>query len=323
VERTTAATRTAQTIRQVKNLLRRLQAAGADGRGAPLVIMDAGYSAAALTAALAGQPVHLLIRLPADSVFYADPVSWPGKKGRPGKHGTAITCAGDRQHANPEPDESLALPDTPLYGTVRVTAWHQVHPLIHGDRGYFAGWDGDLPILRGTLLRVTVGHLPDGRAPHKTMWLWHAGPAPLSPDELWRAYLARFDEEHAFKFAKGTLGLTAAKVRTPQQADRWIRLVMAALAQLLLARPLAADLRRPWETRAPSRPPAVPGPGPPRICKHPRPPGHPRPCRQTRQAGPRTPERLHKRASTPLPNPQENRHNGQAQHAKPQVKVKT
>jgi hypothetical protein len=28
------------------------------------------------------------------------------------------------------------------------------------------------------------------------MWLWHAGPGPLSLDELWRAYLARFDEEH-------------------------------------------------------------------------------------------------------------------------------
>ena len=36
---------------------------GQPGRGAPLVILDAGYSAAALTAALAGQPVHLLIRL--------------------------------------------------------------------------------------------------------------------------------------------------------------------------------------------------------------------------------------------------------------------
>ena len=129
-----------------------------------------------------------------------------------------------------------------------------MHPLIHGDRGYFAGWDGELPILRGTVLRVTVERLPDGRAPHKTMWLWHAGPAPLSLDELWRAYLARFDEEHAFKFAKGTLGLTAAKVRTPEQADRWVRLVMAAFAQLLLARPLAADLRRPWETRPPTRP---------------------------------------------------------------------
>jgi hypothetical protein len=50
----------------------------------------------------------------------------------------------------------------------------------------------------------------------------------------------------------GTLGLTAAKVRTPQQADRWVRLVMAAYAQLLIARPLAADLRRPWETRPPA-----------------------------------------------------------------------
>ena len=147
------------------------------------------------------------------------------------------------------------MPDTPLYGTVRVDAWPGVHPLIHGDRGWFAGWDGELPVLRGTLLRVIVEHLPDGRTPHKTMWLWHAGPGPLSLDELWRAYLARFDEEHAFKFAKGTLGLTAAKVRTPQQADRWVRLVMAAYAQLLLARPPAADLRRPWEKHpAPARP---------------------------------------------------------------------
>lgn len=52
VERTTKAARTAQTACQVRNLLRRLGTAGR-GRGAPLVILDAGYSAAALTAALA------------------------------------------------------------------------------------------------------------------------------------------------------------------------------------------------------------------------------------------------------------------------------
>ena len=84
-------------------------------------------------------------------------------------------------------------------------------------------------------------------------------PGPAVPDELWRAYLARFDEEHAFKFAKGTLGLTAAKVRTPAQADRWARLVMAAYAQLLLARPLTADLRRPWEKRPDPTRPLSPG----------------------------------------------------------------
>ena len=128
VERTTAATRTRQTIGQVTSLLRRLHAAGHGGRGAPLVVMDAGYSAAALTAALAGQPVHLLIRLASGSVFYADPVTWPGKHGRPGKHGTPVTCHNDPGQPNPEPDESLMLPGTPRYGTVRVEAWHQVHP---------------------------------------------------------------------------------------------------------------------------------------------------------------------------------------------------
>ena len=115
---------------------------------------------------------------------------------------------------NPEPDEELILPGTPLYGTVRAGAWHGVHPLIHGDRGWFAGRK-NLPVLPGTLIHVTVERLPDGRDPHRAMWLWHAGPGPLSLDELWRAYLARFDIEHAFKLLKGTLGLTAAKVSDP------------------------------------------------------------------------------------------------------------
>jgi hypothetical protein len=133
-----------------------------------------------------------------------------------------------------------------------------VHPLIHGDRGWFAGRK-ELPVLRGTLVHVTVERLPDGRDPHRAMWLWHSGPGPLSLDELWRAYLARFDIEHAFKLLKGTLGLTAAKVRAPEQADRWVRLLMAAHAQLLLARPLAGGLRRPWEKQPDPARPLAPG----------------------------------------------------------------
>src|SRR5262245_52956978 len=39
----------------------------------------------------------------------------------------------------------------------------------------------------------------------------------------------------------------ASKLRTPEQTDRWVRLVMAAFTQLALARDLAADLRRPLE----------------------------------------------------------------------------
>jgi hypothetical protein len=60
--------------------------------------------------------------------------------------------------------------------------------------------------------------------------------------------------EHAFQFAKAHLELTAAGVRIPEQADWWVRVVMAASAQML-ARPLAADLRRPWEKPlGPARP---------------------------------------------------------------------
>jgi hypothetical protein len=270
VARTTPATRTAATIAQVKSVLRRLHGS----KAAPLFIFDAGYSAAALADGLAGCPVHVLVRLAAGSVFYAAPVTWDGKDGRPPRRGAAVHCLEPADFAaadgsgprgrkkplppNPEPDETLTLPGTLLYGTVRAGAWRPVHPLIHGDRGWFAGRE-NLPVLPGTLVHVTVERLPDGRDPHRAMRLWHAGPGPLSLDELWRAYLARFDIEHAFKLLKGVLGLTAAKVRTPEQADRWVRLLMAACAQLLLARPLAGDLRRPWERQPDPARPLAPG----------------------------------------------------------------
>jgi len=271
VRRTTPAARAAQTVAQVKAVLRRLSASTA----VPLFVFDAGYSAAALTDGLAGCRAHVLVRLPAGSVFYQDAVTWPGKNGRPARRGPEVHCLepdalaaaaegkGSRGRRKPlppapEPDEELTLPDTPLYGTVRAEAWHGVHPQVHGDRGWFAGRD-KLPVLRGTLVHVTAERLPDGREPHRQMWLWHAGPGPLSLDELWHAYLGRFDIEHAIRTLKGTLGLTAAKVRTPEQADRWARVVIAAHAQLLLARPLAADLRRPWEKPLDPARPLTPG----------------------------------------------------------------
>jgi hypothetical protein len=59
VQRTTPATRTTQTVAQVKAVLRRLPASGA----VPLFVFDAGYSAAALTDGLAGCPADVLVRL--------------------------------------------------------------------------------------------------------------------------------------------------------------------------------------------------------------------------------------------------------------------
>jgi len=62
--------------------------------------------------------------------------------------------------------------------------------------------------------------------------------------------LRRFDLEHTFRLFKQVLGWTAPAIRDPAAADRWTWIVIAAHAQLRLARPLAADLRRPWERPA-------------------------------------------------------------------------
>src|SRR5256885_227412 len=84
---------------------------------------------------------------PAGSVFYQDAVTWDGKAGRPARRGPEVHCLepealaaaaagrGSRGRKTPlppppGPDETLVLPDTPLYGTVRAEAWHDVHPHV-------------------------------------------------------------------------------------------------------------------------------------------------------------------------------------------------
>jgi hypothetical protein len=109
-----------------------------------------------------------------------------------------------------------------------------------------------LPIIEGTLLRLTVEHLPGDACP-KPVWLWSSatGLSAAQVDLLWQAFLRRFDLEHTFRFFKQTLGWTVPKIRNPQAADVWTWLVIAAYTQLRLARHLVEDLRRPWEKPAP------------------------------------------------------------------------
>src|SRR5262245_31742147 len=57
--------------------------------------------------------------------------------------------------------------------------------------------------------------------------------------------------EHTVRLVKQTLGWTTPRPRTPEQADRWTWLVLAAHTQLRLARQIAADARLPWERPRP------------------------------------------------------------------------
>ncbi|MEW1839269.1 hypothetical protein AB0392_15070 [Nonomuraea angiospora] len=46
-----------------------------------IIVLDAGYPATALTAALTETANHLVVRLPAKNVHPRDPLTWPGKVG--------------------------------------------------------------------------------------------------------------------------------------------------------------------------------------------------------------------------------------------------
>ena len=242
---------TAVTAAQVRDLITRLIEAGHwhDGDPPILVVFDAGYDVTRLAWLLADLPAELLGRLRSDRVMQLPaPPRPPGTVGRPRKHGGELALADPATWPAPQVTTSTV---TTRYGTAAATAWDRVHPrLTH--RAAWLDYDGDLPVIEGTLIRLQVDHLPGDRDP-KPVWLWCSvtGTPPAGVDRLWQAFLRRFDLEHTFRLYKQVLGWTVPKLRGPPAADRWTWLIITAHAQLRLARPLADDLRLPWERPAP------------------------------------------------------------------------
>jgi DDE superfamily endonuclease len=239
------------TAAQVRDVITRLIDAGhwRDGDLPILVIFDAGYDPMRLAYQLTGLPVEILGRLRSDRVLHFPvPARQPGTNGRPPRHGREFALADPATWPAPAVDTTT---ETTRYGTAVAQAWDRLHPrLTH--RSAWLVHDGPLPVIEGTLIRLQVDHLPGDRHP-KPVWLWwsRTGALPHDVDRCWQAFLRRFDLEHTFRLFKQVLGWTAPKIRDPAAADRWTWLIITAHTQLRLARPLAADLRLPWERPAP------------------------------------------------------------------------
>ena len=220
------------------------------GKATPLFVFDAGYDPVKLQRGLDGSPCQILVRLRAGRRFYGDPglCDPPEHVGRPRRHGPKMKC--NDQSTWPEPSAEHVCEDAG-YGSVRVRAWAKMHPKVQNHEG--RGSRGPLPVVVGTLVLVEVERLPRGESRRKprVLWLWWHGLEGTTPDLdlIWRSYVRRFDLEHTFRFLKQSMGWTTPRVRHPEQADRWTWLVLAAFAQLRLARTCVADLRLPWERR--------------------------------------------------------------------------
>jgi hypothetical protein len=238
------------TAAQVRDVAVRLAESGHWHEGDPeiLIMFDAGYDIARLAFLLADLPVEICGRLRSDRVLCFPAPPRAGGAGRPARHGAQFRLAA--QESWPEPDVTTVT-ETTRYGTAVASAWNRLHPRLTG-RGAWQDHDGELPVIEGTLIRLQVDHLSGDRNP-RPLWLWssRAGADTAHVDLLWQAFLRRFDLEHTFRLFKQVLGWTAPAIRKPAAADRWTWLIIAAYAQLRLARDLAADLRRPWEKPAP------------------------------------------------------------------------
>jgi hypothetical protein len=235
-------------IRQVRAVAQQL----ADGP-IPLFVFDAGYSPALLTVALVEVRAAVLVRFRDDRVFFHSAQPRPrgqGHGGRPRRHGTAFRCG--NQATWGEPQVKLEEQDAAC-GQVEVRCWSGLHGRVpHGPgKGLGRGCGPTQPLAIGWVVRVTLDRTPNQARPLKPLWLWYAGPTPPDPQLLWRAYVHRFDVEHTLRFCKERLGWDRARVRTPEQMDRWTWTVLAAYTQLRLARGLIADRRLPWERPRP------------------------------------------------------------------------
>jgi len=245
---------TGVTAGQVREVVTRLIAAGQWRAGDPdiLVVFDAGYDLTRLAWLLGDLPVEVAGRLRSDRVMYFPAPPLPARPastgGRRPRHGRKL--AFDEPATWPDP-AVITVTETTRYGTATATAWPRMHQRLE-HRGSWEDHDGELPVVEGTLIRLTVDHLP-GHRDADPVWLWssRAGTSEEDVNRIWQAYLRRFDIEHTFRFLKQQLGWTRPKLRDPAAADRWTWLLIACYAQLYLARNLAADLRLPWQRPCP------------------------------------------------------------------------
>ena len=296
------------TAAQVRDVVARLIGGRALEPGDPdiIVVLDSGYDLTRLAWLLADLPVDVTGRLRSDRVMYfpAPPRAGRPRRGRPPRHGPALRLGDPATWPAPA---VTAVTETARYGTAHATARGRLHQRL-ARRGSWKDHPGQLPVIEGALIRLAVDRLPGDRDP-EPLWLWTTAPATADAlNRAWQAFLRRFDIEHTFRFLKQQLGWTRPKLRDPAAADRWTWLVIAAYAQLHLARALAADLRLPWQQPCP--------PGrltPARVRRgfppHPPGPARPRQRAETLQARPRTPARIEE---PPARHPPRRRQNRQA-----------
>ncbi|MEZ5086397.1 MAG: transposase [Tessaracoccus sp.] len=192
------------TANRLKTVFERLHNAGHWKMGDPdlLVVMDSGYDVTRLTWLLKDLPVTLVAEYGPTGVLRPGRETQGPTKGRGPRHGHKLTLADPESWPRPT---VTTTNQTTNYGLATAIAFDHQHQRLEC-RGPWADHHGEALIIEGTLIQLTVDHLPGDRAP-APVWLWCSttGATTAEVDHYWSAYLRRFDLEHTFRFLKQTL----------------------------------------------------------------------------------------------------------------------
>jgi hypothetical protein len=196
-----------------------------------LLVLDRGYSHAPWVCSSHDLASDQLIRARKDQVLYRPAPPRTKRPGQPRKDGPRFKGSAAETHGTPDADwqgaDALGQP-------VQVSVWGNLH--LRKAR--------QVPI---TAVRIIRSAARGTKRDPRTSWFWWLG-GPVPPlDELPGLYARRFGEEHGFRFDKQDLLWATPRLREPAQFERWTDLVSVVHNQLVLARPAAEAVRRPWE----------------------------------------------------------------------------
>ncbi len=162
-------------------------------------------------------PIEVLGRLRPDRVMRKPvPVPWicPPQGGRPPKHGGECVFGDPATRGEAS---TVTSTTTQRYGTPTAQAWDRLPPRLTR-RTAWGNHEGPLPIIEGTVIRLTVAKLPSGGV-NKPVRLWWSGTgiAPEDVDRCWRAFLRRLDVEHTLACSgKPSAGLGPSSATPPR-----------------------------------------------------------------------------------------------------------
>jgi hypothetical protein len=100
-----------------------------------------------------------------------------------------------------------------------------------------------------TAIRILRPRAQASKRDPREAWFWWVGGELPPLAEVATFYPHRFGQEHGYRFDKQDLLWDAPHVQAPEQMQRWTDLVAVVRNELVLARPLVAAERRPWERR--------------------------------------------------------------------------